>query len=449
MTDYYVNDGGSDTNPYETKAKAANALETIDAIGLSAGDRVFIDSTHIETTGPHTYTFAAGVWIITYKDADDSYESMVTGGGSISTTGSNDIFLDNGIWKGLHFNGADWIYLGGPNALVTCIDCRLQLSGNDNALFYGFDVGMDINLIDCELIAPDSAADNDNSLIDGLGDGSTLKMFGGSVSGQYKEAMIETTNAAYVELYGVDMSAYSSTASSSYLSQSAASEVRVKYIGCDLPDVTFTDPTPRPGGCVEIIQSDDSTVTTGRKRYRMERYHYLAKLVSNSATFKDTGGFSPPDSADKISWQITDKNLSGETQAFYTFPFGAFFNEDNTAQTASVEVLLHHASSITDIDSNDMGILIRSHASATTTKLQHDDMSSPAMGDPLTTPTAWAEAGTAGDGWTYGPASGVLKAFTLTDGFTSARDGMVEVVVWVRNIPAAHLLFVNPVATYT
>ena len=54
MATYFVNTAGSNTAPYDTEAKAANALATVAAVPWADGDIVRIKSTHNENIGSTT-----------------------------------------------------------------------------------------------------------------------------------------------------------------------------------------------------------------------------------------------------------------------------------------------------------------------------------------------------------------------------------------------------------
>jgi|GEM_PF-7025738 len=72
MAIIYVDDGGSDTAPYDTWAKSANALQTaLDA--WSSGDKIYV---HCGSTGPHFET-TSGATVVFTSSAADSPEDPI------------------------------------------------------------------------------------------------------------------------------------------------------------------------------------------------------------------------------------------------------------------------------------------------------------------------------------------------------------------------------------
>lgn len=100
MTIYYVDAAGSNTSPYDTKAKAANLLSTIMAID-AAGDTIYIADTHTETpAGPITHA-CAGVIGTPSKILciDFGTDALSTGAviGSTTTLAISGIFFCHGV----------------------------------------------------------------------------------------------------------------------------------------------------------------------------------------------------------------------------------------------------------------------------------------------------------------------------------------------------------------
>lgn len=442
MTDYYCYSGGSNTSPYENWTKAATTLEVLDGTAGN-NDVVHVASDHTESgTAAYNYTFTVGCWLITEDRVGGGYESMITGGGSIVCTSStNDITINQGTWKGFHFKSGDLFLFPTDDVNLTMIDCRLQLTGNDNQYSLTGE-GKYYKFINCEFITPGVAADNDGGIFANTGDGSFFQMIGGSVTSAYKDNLFKGAKAYRAELIGVNLSAWGTSASSPVYNV-ANTQAFVRIIGCNMPNITIGFNQPEASSGVDIINSDDST---GNDAYYMQQDRYLCQLITNSATYKTTGGYSPSESADKIGWQIVDKNLNIGPM-FLTFPFGHQYNETLTSQTVTVEVMLANNGAITNVDSDDIGLFVRHFDASADTTLSSGIYTSPTIGDPLTTATAYSESGSAGDGWTYGGALSTKKAFSITQSFTAGRKGAIECIVWVRNIPANHELFINPVLT--
>ena len=138
QADVYVDDGGSNTSPYETWAKAAPALLT--AIDYaSAGDTIYVGSDTTDqliatTVFDGAGTVAAPIRIIsadiTSGEPPTTFETMTAGGGNIDgkTGGGYDVdFGGYNVWTGLKFTAGD----------------NLQASGTGANIFYDCDFVID------------------------------------------------------------------------------------------------------------------------------------------------------------------------------------------------------------------------------------------------------------------------------------------------------------------
>lgn len=114
MADIFVYDGGSNTSPYETWAKASTTIAT--ALGAAAaGDTIIAASDHSEAaigasiSANGIGTSASPLIIKSQKRTDDTYENMVTGGGRMVQSGtSSDWNLGEwAIWMGMDIFVAD------------------------------------------------------------------------------------------------------------------------------------------------------------------------------------------------------------------------------------------------------------------------------------------------------------------------------------------------------
>ncbi|GAF67720.1 unnamed protein product, partial [marine sediment metagenome] len=145
MAILYVDDGGSDTSPYDTRAKAANLLETALAdAACVAGSTVYVKSDHVEANRVQNVILGSAhgvatnpITIISCDFAHEppeagDFETMTIGGGSIDTTdGAFDISLSGwDIWIGLEF-----------------------IVGDD--LNVALEASRDVRLINCKIIVDD------------------------------------------------------------------------------------------------------------------------------------------------------------------------------------------------------------------------------------------------------------------------------------------------------
>ncbi len=146
MADLFTDDGGSNTAPYETWAKAATAfLTAVDA--SSGGDRLIIGHDHTETLSANTfYAFStdsanpnivisalssAGGSTVTYTKAT----AMQIDGGGGST---HDLEFDGyARIYGVFWNAGDNIQLMGQDTDILFEDCELELDDTNCKFWFG------------------------------------------------------------------------------------------------------------------------------------------------------------------------------------------------------------------------------------------------------------------------------------------------------------------------
>lgn len=142
MAILYVNDGGSNTSPFDTWAKAATTLKAaLDDAACVAGSTVYVDSTHAETDAASKYLTNSGTnlapIIIISVDATGSPEPPTTGdylaGASIAPTGtSNDIvFYTHARSYGVDYISPDQFF-GQADTTWSWFDCTVGLSTNSS-----------------------------------------------------------------------------------------------------------------------------------------------------------------------------------------------------------------------------------------------------------------------------------------------------------------------------
>lgn len=144
MADMYVDDGGSNTAPYDTWAKAAVKLATALA-AQAAGETVYIGSDHVETEGANLTlactngTSASPIKVIsadrTSGEPPATYQNMVDGGGSVNSGATFDIvFTGSAIHVGLFFTNGDDITMSDADCDLFFEDCKIRLN---NLLTFG------------------------------------------------------------------------------------------------------------------------------------------------------------------------------------------------------------------------------------------------------------------------------------------------------------------------
>lgn len=130
---------GGDNSDGSTWAKAYTSIENAAVLGSAAGSVIWVASDHTEQKNGSSFniaftngSYASPTKIVSVKRADDSYESMATGGGIIETQGSADDILINGyaICVGLKLVAKDLLYWSVNSKGVTYIDCYLDATDN-------------------------------------------------------------------------------------------------------------------------------------------------------------------------------------------------------------------------------------------------------------------------------------------------------------------------------
>lgn len=105
MATIYCSTSGSNTSPYDTKAKAATNLDT--ALGAaSAGDTVLLESSYVETvSAAKTFTIPAGVSVIAINYSTDKRQPMADAGGYIGRTSGSSYALTVVFGSGAYLYG--------------------------------------------------------------------------------------------------------------------------------------------------------------------------------------------------------------------------------------------------------------------------------------------------------------------------------------------------------
>ena len=145
MAILYVNDGGSDTSPYDTWAKAANLLEDALADAACVADStIYMQSDHSEAARGQdvvlvnaTGAVATPIKVISVTNTNEppesgDYENMVDGGGSIDTTdGAYDLTVTGFIvFVGIYLKIGDDFNLANTEKMTFFHDSKIQVADN-------------------------------------------------------------------------------------------------------------------------------------------------------------------------------------------------------------------------------------------------------------------------------------------------------------------------------
>ena len=429
MTKYYADDGGSNTLPYDTLAKAANLVETIDAIGLVAGDVVRIRSNTLEDRSiDTTYTFADDV-LITSIDGSENYETMSAGGGELGTKSSSaaDLEILGGSYEGINGVVGDQIQIGGDAADQTLRDCRFECTRESNYITLQ-GAASKKTFVNCTFVQVSTDA---SAILSSAGDGQYIDFkncvfIGNGATLLFRLASLGVT----VHFNGCDFSSYGNTATSfQWMESNQNGEMKVTFVNCIPPDRSILRPDMGPGQTLDLIGCDTA------HPYVIERQRHLAYLLTNTAVVK-TGGMALPDPATPFSYQIVSNSglAAANNIKIFEAPETWDWNDDATDKNASVKILLQRASGgVIPPTPWDMGVYMIALESASTPKSAvYQNMYPQAGDDPDGTPPSYSESGTDGDGWTGWTGDAKEFDITLPAVQTIGRKGQVKVIFWCR-----------------
>ena len=169
MANIRVWDGGSNTSPYDTWAKAATAIQTA-LTAWSSGDQVWVASDHDEKWSANTTltigsaTKADQALVISVNRTDDSYQNMEDGGGALDakTNGVYDIVLDcNAVFVGTHMKAGDNIQFDQDNLDIKFIDSLLEF--DDDLIMLTANSDISVEWEDVKLLMANGARIRPNS----------------------------------------------------------------------------------------------------------------------------------------------------------------------------------------------------------------------------------------------------------------------------------------------
>ena len=301
----YVNDGGSNTDPYDTLAKAATTM-AVAIIGAStnavAGDDFYVGMDHAEAPGSTiTYTFpgtaSAPNRVISINTTTENYDKADNV--QIDTSGGVFDLIINGQVKfyGISLKvGDDLIMVGGDDA-IEFYDSLLELS-SVNAVF---DLGnasgrnrIKLKITDVNFSGGGSGGKIRN---DRTGmfewNGGTL-----SWSGTQPTALFDDQNrTVFISVAGVDLSSITSALVDVSSPADILAEFHHNVINSG---VSLTVGTISNVGTKVLMSGCDDT--TGNDLYRLEYVDFYGSIVHDDAIFVTTDGAS--DGTTPISWKM-------------------------------------------------------------------------------------------------------------------------------------------------
>lgn len=340
MTDRYVLATGSNTAPYETRAKAATSLKTA-ADAAAANEKIYIGNTHSDAlTVDTTYTLAAGVQIISF-DAGDTAEPPTTyaAGATITAnaTAGVDITINGaGLIKGLTiisggssgtgnitFAGVDASHLTFENCTVTVpntnsgsvINIGSQgASGNTTVITRNctFKFGH----VNQDFFISKRWVDEGSMLVDGAGSIPTRPFTG--------------VGPGFYDLIGSDLSACSGV-----LFGVSSSPYIVNMVGCKIHASSTLLDTTSDDQCGEIFAWD---CASGDTHYNFRHHSHRGTTTVSVAIAMNTADAAKYDGTNPFSVVITG-NANARFDCPYYSPWVEAFHDDTGAITPYFEVL--------------------------------------------------------------------------------------------------------------
>lgn len=151
MAVLYVYHAGDDSTG-ASWAAAYQSIENAAILGAAAGTEIWVASDHVEQkNGAHFViaftngTYANPIKVISVKRADDTYENMATGGGTIETQGAaDDITISGNVrLQGIKLDSQDYLNVTTSVSVFTAEDCDilagdalLSSSASEGKAFY-------------------------------------------------------------------------------------------------------------------------------------------------------------------------------------------------------------------------------------------------------------------------------------------------------------------------
>ncbi len=390
MAIVYCNDGGSNTSPYDTLAKAAVVFLT--AVDFaSAGDDIYIGMDHAETPGAdRTYTFpgtaAAPNRVISINTTTEAYDKA-DNVQIDNSTGVFDITIAGHVkFYGISLKvGDNFVCTASPQD-VLFDDSVIELTRDNGSVFsFGSAAGQNIlKLHNTDVNFSGGGANTRFSPKDaGIFEwhGGVLSI-GGTPGNLLFDVMDETV---FVSIAGVDLSAEPNN----FFDVSDAADILAELHHCLINSaVSLTSGTIASAGTKILMSGCDDT--TGNDLYRFEYVDYYGSIVHDDAIFVTTGGAS--DGTTPISWKmVTTANATEFSEPLISPPIVVWV-DGTGSKTFTVQCLWD---SVTNIQNDEIWLEVEFLEAAADTDSAFandglaDILATPA--DQTTNATAWTE----------------------------------------------------------
>jgi len=342
----WCDDGGSDTSPYDSWAKAATTfLVAVDQ--LVAGEDLIIGANHSEQPGVNrVYTFpgtaaapnrviSATVGTTTYNKANNVQIDNATGLFDISIGGFVKLY---GTSMKL---GDDFLLQTSPSSILFD-DCVIELTKTANANFvFGSTAGQNIVRLKNSVVSFSGGAANSGFSLSTC----IFEWDGGILSwaGTQPTALFNTFDRTVIlSVAGVDIT----DITTALVDVSDAADIIAEFHHCHLAvGVKLTEGTINSVGTKVLMSGCDNA--TDNKLYRSEYEDYYGSIFNNAAIFRTTDGAKDP-AGNKISWKmITTGNAKVFSEPLISSPLG-IWNDTTGSRTFKVNCLWDSVVNIKD-----------------------------------------------------------------------------------------------------
>ncbi len=349
MADLFVNDGGSNTSPYETWAKAAIVFGTA-VTASSAGDRLIVGHDHAESPGVNTTyilsgtaaapnliisaTSTAGGSVVTYNKADNVQIDLSTGVFDINLRG-------HGKFYGISIKiGDDLIANSSSKAVLYWEDCELELTAGGSIFALGHQQAENTFILKNTNI--NFSGGNINAGFN-LKEGQIFKWSGGTLSwtGTQPTALFNVGEDTYtLTKEGVDLSSITSA----FIDISDAAIIIAHFHHCLLnSSVSITTGTIAETGTRILLSGCDDS--TGNDLYRLDYIDYWGSTVHDDSIFRDDG---TSDGTTNISWKMVSTGNAAEFSEPTVSPPIYSWVDDIAENTFTVNLNWDSASNLQD-----------------------------------------------------------------------------------------------------
>lgn len=436
MTTYYIDDGGSNTSPFDTWAKAAPDLPTLDAaVTFAAGDIVYVGHDSVDaysysgTTNIIGPTSGAPVRIISATQGSSPAAYQKATADQINTGHTYSIQFDGSfVLVGIQASVASLNMIGDSNEENGLYDCQINIGDNDT-FTAGTSSGR-VDIVDCTFdFSDDGASRSTNvftaSAVNRQGNviGCTFASIGNRTGG-----IVDMVTTGGIEISGAD---FSSLAAGEELAEVGDG---VLYMNnCITPSsFTWITGTWETGGRVTAVNVGPANDPTA-----LFAADYYGTVLSSSTIYR-TGGAEAEGT--NVSWLVTTESTCHELGTFRTpWIYGAI------ASTGSKTFDLFVVNDTADFDDDEVWVEIEFLGTATEAVFSRaDDHRASITATPATqtddTSSTWNGTG---------PSFTYKQKLSVTATVNVAGLYRARVHVGVASIASSRNFYIDPAVTVT